>query len=53
MQRIGLTEAAETWIGEQTPEALDLFDPIYVPMIVQDGHRDGRSFYTIMFGQDS
>ena len=23
MQRIGLTEAAETWIGEQTPEALD------------------------------
>src|SRR5712692_4589518 len=35
MQRIGLTEVAETWIGEQTPEALDLFDPIYVPMIVE------------------
>jgi DNA-directed RNA polymerase len=35
MQRIGLTEAAETWIGEQTPEALDLFNPIYVPMIVE------------------
>src|SRR5713226_5488441 len=35
MQRIGLTEAAETWIGEQTPEALDLFSPIYVPMIVE------------------
>src|ERR1041385_8540796 len=33
--RIGMTEAAETWIGEQTPEALDLFDPIYVPMIVE------------------
>jgi len=35
MQRIGLTEAAETWIGEQTPETLDLFNPIYVPMIVE------------------
>jgi DNA-directed RNA polymerase len=35
MQRIGMTEAAETWIGEQTPEALDLFNPIYVPMIVE------------------
>jgi len=35
MQRIGLTETAETWIGEQTPEALDLFNPIYVPMIVE------------------
>jgi DNA-directed RNA polymerase len=35
MQRIGLTEAAETWIGEQTPEALDLFNPIYLPMIVE------------------
>jgi DNA-directed RNA polymerase len=35
MQRIGLTEAAETWIGEQTPEALDLFNPVYVPMIVE------------------
>ncbi len=35
MQRIGVTEAAETWIGEQTPEALDLFNPIYVPMIVE------------------
>ena len=35
MHRIGLTEAAETWIGEQTPEALDLFNPIYVPMIVE------------------
>ena len=35
MQRIGLTEAAETWIGEQTPEALDLFNPIYAPMIVE------------------
>jgi DNA-directed RNA polymerase len=23
------------WIGEQTPEALDLFNPIYVPMIVE------------------
>jgi DNA-directed RNA polymerase len=33
--RIGMTEAAETWIGEQTPEALELFDPIYVPMIVE------------------
>src|SRR5689334_17148678 len=33
--RIGMTEAAETWIGEQTPEALDLFNPIYVPMIVE------------------
>src|SRR5207302_3617555 len=30
MQRIGLTEAAEAWIGEETPEALELFDPIYV-----------------------
>ena len=37
MHRIGVTEAAETWIGEQTPEALDLFDPIYVPMIVEPG----------------
>jgi DNA-directed RNA polymerase len=35
MRRIGLTEAAETWIGEQTPEALDLFNPIYVPMRVE------------------
>jgi DNA-directed RNA polymerase len=35
MLRIGLTEVAETWIGEQTPEALDLFRPIYVPMIVE------------------
>src|SRR5438067_5232781 len=35
MHRIGLTEAAETWIGEQTPEALDLFNPIYLPMIVE------------------
>jgi len=35
MHRIGLTEAAETWIGEETPEALDLFNPIYVPMIVE------------------
>jgi DNA-directed RNA polymerase len=35
MQRIGMTEVAETWIGEQTPEALDLFNPIYVPMIVE------------------
>src|SRR5207245_6493129 len=35
MQRIGLKEAAETWIGEQTPEALDLFNPIYLPMIVE------------------
>ena len=35
MQRIALTEIAETWIGEQTPEALDLFNPIYVPMIVE------------------
>jgi DNA-directed RNA polymerase len=35
MQRIGLTEAAETWIGEQTPDALDLFNPIYLPMIVE------------------
>jgi DNA-directed RNA polymerase len=35
MQRIGMTEAAETWIAEQTPEALDLFNPIYVPMIVE------------------
>jgi DNA-directed RNA polymerase len=35
MQRIGLAEAAETWIGEQTPEALDLFNPIYLPMIVE------------------
>src|SRR5436309_12645919 len=35
MQRIGMTEAAEAWIGEQTAEALDLFDPIYVPMIVE------------------
>jgi DNA-directed RNA polymerase, mitochondrial len=35
MQRIGLTEPAETWISEQTPEALDLFNPIYVPMIVE------------------
>src|ERR1041385_3118236 len=33
--RIGMTEAAETWIGEQTPESLELFDPIYVPMIVE------------------
>src|SRR5438874_2458226 len=32
---IGLMEVAETWIGEQTPEALDLFNPIYVPMIVE------------------
>ena len=35
MQRIGLTEATETWISEQTPEAVDLFNPIYVPMIVE------------------
>jgi DNA-directed RNA polymerase len=35
MHRIGLTEAAETWIGEQTPEALDLFNPIYLAMIVE------------------
>src|SRR5438128_4538402 len=35
MHRIGMTEAAETWIGEQTPEALDLFNPIYLPMIVE------------------
>ena len=35
MHRIGLTEVAETWIGEQTPEALDLFNPVYVPMIVE------------------
>src|SRR5438132_10436501 len=42
MQRIGMTEAAETWIGEQTPEALDLFNPIYVPMIVEP--RRGRRF---------
>src|SRR6266581_3170730 len=35
MQRIGMTEAAETWVAEQTPEALDLFNPIYVPMIVE------------------
>src|ERR1051326_3021324 len=35
MQRIGLTEAAETWIGKQTPDALDLFNPIYLPMIVE------------------
>jgi DNA-directed RNA polymerase len=35
MQRIALTEVAETWIGEQTPEALDLFRPIYVAMIVE------------------
>src|SRR5206468_11179437 len=35
MHRIALTEAAETWIGEQTPEALDLFNPIYLPMIVE------------------
>jgi DNA-directed RNA polymerase len=41
MQRIGMTEAAETWIGEQTPEALDLFNPIYVPMIVE--HRPWTS----------
>src|SRR5262249_29989282 len=34
MQRIGLTTAAEEWIGEQTPDALALFNPIYVPMIV-------------------
>src|SRR5215831_14778742 len=33
MQRIGLTEVAESWIGEQTPEALALFNPIYVPMV--------------------
>jgi DNA-directed RNA polymerase len=35
MLRIGLTEVAETWIGEQTPDALDLFRPIYVPMVVE------------------
>jgi DNA-directed RNA polymerase len=35
MHRIGLTEAAEIWIGEQTPEALDLFNPVYLPMIVE------------------
>jgi DNA-directed RNA polymerase len=35
MQRIALTELAENWIAEQTPEALDLFNPVYVPMIVQ------------------
>jgi DNA-directed RNA polymerase, mitochondrial len=34
MQRIGLTEAAETFIGDETPAALDLFNPIYLPMIV-------------------
>jgi hypothetical protein len=45
MQRIGLTEAAETWIGEQTPEALDLFNPIYVPM------RGGTSPVDVAFGR--
>ncbi len=35
MQRIAMTETAESWIGEQTPEALELFNPIYGPMIVQ------------------
>ena len=35
MRRIALTEAAEAWIAEQTPEALDLFSPIQVPMIVE------------------
>ena len=35
MQRIGLSEAAEAWIAEQTPEALDLFNPIYLPTIVE------------------
>jgi DNA-directed RNA polymerase, mitochondrial len=35
MHRIGLTEIAETWIAEQTPEALDLFNPIYLAMIVE------------------
>jgi DNA-directed RNA polymerase len=35
MDRIGLTEIAEDWIAEQTPEALDLFSPIHVPMIVE------------------
>src|SRR6267143_1621289 len=35
IERLALTEAAETWIGEQTPETLDLFNPIYVPMIVE------------------
>ena len=34
MRCIGLTEFAETWIAEQTPDALDLFSPIYVAMIV-------------------
>jgi DNA-directed RNA polymerase len=34
MQRIALTEGAQDWIAEQTPEALALFSPIYVPMIV-------------------
>src|ERR1700722_4309852 len=34
MDRIGLTTAAEDWIAEQTPEALDLFSPIYMPMII-------------------
>ncbi|HLH30166.1 MAG TPA: DNA-directed RNA polymerase, partial [Terriglobia bacterium] len=33
--RIALTEIAETWIGEQTPEALKLFNPIWVAMIVE------------------
>ncbi|HEY2383471.1 MAG TPA: DNA-directed RNA polymerase [Terriglobia bacterium] len=35
MRSIGLTEFAEAWIAEQTPEALDLFSPIYVAMIVE------------------
>ena len=35
MLRIGLTEVAETWIGEQTPEALDLFRPIHKAMVVE------------------
>ena len=41
MQRIAMTKAAETWIGEQTPEVLDLFNPIHVPMIVE--HRPWTS----------
>ncbi len=34
MQRIGLTTVAEDWLAEQTPDAMFLFCPIYLPMIV-------------------
>jgi DNA-directed RNA polymerase len=35
MQRIGLTEAAEEWLGEHSPDVSSLFCPIYLTMFVR------------------